>query len=57
MEIPITDIDLLRIGQTENTEAGTGCTVLIAENGRREYVKEYPKNYQLPICEDEQMQD
>lgn len=31
--------------------------VLIAENGRREYVKEYPKNYQLPTCEDEQMQD
>ena len=33
MEIPITEIKLLRIGQTENAEAGTGCTVLIAENG------------------------
>ncbi len=32
-EIPITDIAPLRIGQTENREAGTGCTVLIAENG------------------------
>ena len=33
MEIAITDIQPVRIGQTENTEAGTGCTVLIAENG------------------------
>ena len=33
MEIPITEIKPLRIGQTENAEAGTGCTVLIAENG------------------------
>ena len=32
-EIPITDLGPLRIGQTENAEAGTGCTVLIAENG------------------------
>ena len=32
-EIPITEIKPLRIGQTENAEAGTGCTVLIAENG------------------------
>ena len=32
-EIPVTDIAPLRIGQTENREAGTGCTVLIAENG------------------------
>ena len=33
MEIPITDIQPVRIGQAENTEAGTGCTVLICENG------------------------
>ena len=33
MEIPITDIRPVRIGQAENTEAGTGCTVLICENG------------------------
>ena len=34
-EIAITDIRPLRIGQTENAEAGTGCTVLICENGMR----------------------
>ncbi len=34
-EIPITEIDGIRIGQTENAEAGTGCTVFIAENGMR----------------------
>ena len=33
MEIPVTEIGPLRIGQTENMQAGTGCTVLIAENG------------------------
>ena len=33
MEIPITEIRNIRIGQTENPEAGTGCTVLISENG------------------------
>ena len=33
MEIPITEITPLRIGQAENAEAGTGCTVFIAENG------------------------
>ena len=33
MEIPITEMKLIRIGQTENVQAGTGCTVLIAENG------------------------
>ena len=33
MEIPITDIVPLRIGQAENAQAGTGCTVLVAENG------------------------
>ena len=32
-EISITDIENIRIGQTENTEAGTGVTVLISENG------------------------
>ncbi len=34
-EIPITEIEGIRIGQTENAAAGTGCTVLIAENGMR----------------------
>ena len=34
-EIAITDIRPIRIGQTENAEAGTGCTVLICENGMR----------------------
>lgn len=32
-EIKITEINGIRIGQAENTEAGTGCTVLISENG------------------------
>ena len=32
-EIPITDIGNIRIGQTENRAGGTGCTVLISENG------------------------
>ena len=34
-EIPITDIKSIRIGQVENVEAATGCTVLICENGMR----------------------
>ena len=34
-EIPVTDIQPLRIGQTEDVEAGTGCTVLICEDGMR----------------------
>ncbi len=34
-EIPVTEIEGLGIGQTENAEAGTGCTVFIAENGMR----------------------
>lgn len=34
-EIPVTEIDGIHIGQTENAEAGTGCTVFIAENGMR----------------------
>ena len=34
-EIPITDIRPLRIGQTENREAGTGCTVFLCESGMR----------------------
>ena len=35
MEIPVTDIKPIRIGQVENAEAATGCTVLICENGMR----------------------
>lgn len=31
--ISITDIEGIRIGQVENQEAGTGCTVLISESG------------------------
>ena len=33
MEIPVTEIGPVRIGQTENAKAATGCTVLIAEQG------------------------
>ncbi len=32
-DIRITEIEGFRIGQTENAAAGTGCTVIIAENG------------------------
>ena len=32
-EIRITDIKPIRIGQVENAEAATGCTILICENG------------------------
>ena len=32
-EISVTEIGPLRIGQTENKQAGTGCTVLISEDG------------------------
>lgn len=32
-EIPVTDIGSIRIGQTENSKAGTGCTVFICEKG------------------------
>ena len=32
-EIPISEIQRIRIGQVENTDAGTGCTVLICEAG------------------------
>ncbi len=32
-EISITDIENIRIGQTENKEAGTGLTVFISKNG------------------------
>ncbi len=32
-EIRITDIENIRIGQTENAQAGTGCTVVICEKG------------------------
>ncbi len=34
-EIKITEIKGVRIGQKENREAGTGCTVFLAENGMR----------------------
>ena len=34
-EIRIDGFDAIRIGQTENAEAGTGCTVFICENGMR----------------------
>ncbi|MBQ9015591.1 MAG: P1 family peptidase [Firmicutes bacterium] len=34
-EISITSIAGIGIGQTENAEAGTGCTVLISESGMR----------------------
>ena len=35
VEIPITDIESLMIGQAENKEAGTGGTVLICRDGMR----------------------
>ena len=34
-ELPITEIRGIRIGQTENVKAGTGCTVLVCEDGMR----------------------
>ena len=34
-EIPIQEIRNVKIGQTENKEAGTGCTVFICEEGMR----------------------
>ncbi len=34
-EIPVTEIAGIRIGQTENEAAGTGCTVFLNENGMR----------------------
>ncbi len=34
-EIPIAEIEGIHIGQTENVQAGTGCTVFIAEKGMR----------------------
>ena len=34
-KIPITKVGLIQIGQTENREAGTGCTVLICPEGMR----------------------
>jgi len=34
-EIDITEIEGIKIGQKENVEVGTGCTVFIAENGMR----------------------
>ena len=35
LEISVTDIQPIRIGQVEDAEAGTGCTVLICETGMR----------------------
>ena len=35
IEIPITEIGPVRIGQTENAQAGTGCTVLVCADGMR----------------------
>ncbi len=32
-EIPISELDNIRIGQTEDAEAGTGCTVILCEKG------------------------
>ena len=32
-EIKITDIKGIQIGQAENQEAGTGCTVIICKEG------------------------
>ena len=32
-EIPVTEIEIIRIGQAENAAAGTGLTVFICENG------------------------
>ena len=34
-ELPISEIRGIRIGQTENAKAGTGCTVLVCEDGMR----------------------
>ncbi len=34
-ELPISEIRGIRIGQTENVKAGTGCTVLVCEEGMR----------------------
>ncbi|MEE1041942.1 MAG: hypothetical protein U0L10_14735, partial [Lachnospiraceae bacterium] len=33
VEIPITDLEPLMIGQMEDKEAGTGCTVLVCRDG------------------------
>ncbi|MDY3827391.1 MAG: peptidase S58 family protein, partial [Clostridium sp.] len=32
-EISIKEIENIKIGSAENKEAGTGCTVIICENG------------------------
>lgn len=32
-EIGLNEIKGIRIGQSENIDAGTGCTVFLAENG------------------------
>ena len=35
VEIPVTDLGPIRIGQVEDKESATGCTVFICENGMR----------------------
>ena len=35
IEIPVTEVGPISVGQTENTEAATGCTVFIAPEGMR----------------------
>ena len=35
MQIPVTEIKGIKIGQTENREAATGCTVFVSESGMR----------------------
>ncbi len=35
MQISVNDIKGVKIGQTENKEAGTGCTVFVSEDGMR----------------------
>ena len=34
-EISIKNIESIKIGQVENQEAATGCTVFLSENGMR----------------------
>lgn len=34
-EISINDVSPVKIGQVENAKAGTGCTVILCENGMR----------------------
>lgn len=34
-EIPVSEVTAVKIGQVENREAGTGCTMILAEEGMR----------------------